>query len=160
MIYDEISMNNGVIFQHAYDILNKKMHQGITNITHGSSGTDGKATLDAALLVTVVVNCAFACELYMKSMLPKDARGHKLDDLFALLDNDIQRRIRSITIDEMKKSDPAYCDTDFQTNLIHHNNIFPEWRYFHEGNCNSINLQFISAFMNAVFSVVNEERKK
>ena len=27
MIYDELAMNNGVIFQHTYDILSKKMRQ-------------------------------------------------------------------------------------------------------------------------------------
>lgn len=32
MIYDELAMNNGVIFQRTYDILNEKMRQGIINL--------------------------------------------------------------------------------------------------------------------------------
>lgn len=160
MIYDEVAMNNGVIFQHTYDILNEKMQQGIINMVQGSNGTDGKAKLDAALFVPVVVNSAFACELFMKSMLPSDTRGHKLDDLFALLDNDIQERIRSFTIDKMKKLKPEYSDTDFQNDLLHNNNVFAEWRYFHEGNSNSVNLQFISLFMKAIFNVIDEERTR
>ena len=160
MIYDDIALNNGVIFQHTYDILNEKMRQGIMNVKNGSNGTDGKAVLDAALFVSVVVNCSFACELFLKSMLPKDTRGHKLDELFALLDSDIQDNLRSNTIDEMKNITPAYCDTDFQNDLEQNNNKFAEWRYFHEGNSQSANLEFISRFMKAVFSVVDEERKK
>ena len=31
MIHDEIAMNNGVIFQHAYDILSEKMQEGLVN---------------------------------------------------------------------------------------------------------------------------------
>lgn len=64
MIYDELAMNNGVIFQHTYDILNEKMRQGMINLKNGSTGADGMATLDAALFVSVVVNCSFACELF------------------------------------------------------------------------------------------------
>ena len=85
MIYDELAMNNGVIFQRTYDILNEKMRQGIINLKNGSNGVDGMATLDAALFVSVVVNCSFACELFLKSMLPQNTRGHKLDDLFSAL---------------------------------------------------------------------------
>ncbi len=160
MIYDEIALNNGVIFQHTYDILNAKMRQGIMNMKNGSNGIDGKAALDAALFVSVVVNCSFACELFLKAMLPKDTKGHKLDELFALLDNDIQDNIRNNTIDKMKVVTPTYCHTDFQKDLEHNNNKFAEWRYFHEGNSQSVNLEFISQFMKAVFDVVNEERKK
>lgn len=60
MIYDESAMNNGVIFQRAYDILNEKMNQGIAKINNKSN--DGMARLDASLIVWVAVNCSFACE--------------------------------------------------------------------------------------------------
>lgn len=60
MIYDESAMNNGVIFQRAYDILNEKMNQGITKINNKSN--DGMARLDASLIVWVAVNCSFVCE--------------------------------------------------------------------------------------------------
>ncbi len=160
MIYDEITMNNGVIFQHAYDILNAKMQQGINAMVQGNTGTDGKAPLDAALFVPVVVNCSFACELFLKSMLPINTRGHKLDELFLLLDSDIQNNIKSNTVDEMKKVKSTYSDTDFQMDLTQNNNKFAEWRYFHEGNSQSANLEFISRFMKSIFAVVNAERKK
>lgn len=69
MIHDEIAMNNGVIFQHAYDILSEKMQEGLVNKALGNSGTNNKAKLDAALFVPAVVNCSFACELFLKAML-------------------------------------------------------------------------------------------
>lgn len=160
MIYDELAMNNGVIFQHTYDILNEKMRQGMINLKNGSTGADGMATLDAALFVSVVVNCSFACELFLKAMLPQNTRGHKLDELFSALDNTIQENIKMRTIDEMKKTTSGYCDTDFQNDLTQNSNKFAEWRYFHEGNSQSANLEFISRFMKAIFSVVDEKRKK
>lgn len=158
MIFDEIAMNNGVIFQHAYDILNTKMQQGINAMAQGNTEMDGKAPLDAALFVPVVVNCSFACELFLKSMLPANTKGHKLDELFLLLDIDIQNNIKSHTIDEMRKVKSAYCDTDFQVDLTKNNNKFAEWRYFHEGNSQSVSLEFISKFMKSVFDVVNIEK--
>lgn len=160
MIYDELAMNNGVIFQHTYDILNKKMHQGIINLKNGSKGADGTATLDASLFVSIVVNCSFACELFLKSMLPQDTRGHTLDELFASLDNAIQENIKIRTIYEMGKITSGYRDTDFQKDLTQNSNQFVEWRYFHEGNTQAANLEFISRFMKSIFSVVNEERMK
>lgn len=160
MIYDELAMNNGVIFQRTYNILNEKMRQGIINIKNGSSGADGMATLDAALIVSVIVNCSFACELFLKSMLHQDTRGHKLDELFSKLDDTIQENIKMRTIDEMKKTTSGYCDTDFQRDLTQNSNKFAEWRYFHEVNTQTANLEFVSRFMKSTFSVVNEERKK
>ena len=160
MIYDELAMNNGVIFQRTYDILNEKMRQGIINLKNGSNGVDGMATLDAALFVSVVVNCSFACELFLKSMLPQNTRGHKLDDLFSALDDTIQEHIKMRTIDEMKKITSGYCDIDFQNDLTQSSNKFADWRYFHEGNTQTANLEFISQFMKSIFSVVNEEWKK
>lgn len=95
MIYDETALENGVIFLHAYDILNETMNQSITR--NRSEGTEGMALLDEALFVPVVVNGSF------------------------------------------------------------NSNIFAEWRYFHEGNSQSANLDFISHFMKTVFSVAVDE---
>ena len=93
-------------------------------------------------------------------MLPQNTRGHKLDDLFSALDDTIQEHIKMRTIDEMKKITSGYCDIDFQNDLTQNSNKFAEWRYFHEGNTQTANLEFISQFMKSIFSVVNEEWKK
>ena len=99
MIYDEIAMNNGVIFQHTYDILYDRMNQEVQNVLLGNGG---KSKLDASLFVPVLVTAAFACELLMKSMLPKNTRGHELDNLFAKLDDDRELSEDAIGIDCLK----------------------------------------------------------
>lgn len=159
MIYDEIAMNNGVIFQYAVDILNNQMKLGLANMSSINGIMSGGA-LDAVLIVPIAVNGAFACELFMKSMLPNGTRGHKLNDLFDMLDNNLQVEIRNLTVEKMKKINSEYCDTNFQNELAHNSNIFAEWRYFHEGNTNSVSFQFILSFMKSIFEVVNKERKK
>ncbi len=157
MIYDEIAMNNGVIFQRAVDILNAQMKVGLANMSTANGIMSG--ALDTALIVPIAVNAAFASELYMKSMLPKNTKGHKLDALFNLLDSNLQIEIMNLTVDKMRKINAEYCDTNFQSELNHNSNIFAEWRYFHEGNANSANFQFILSLMKSIFEVVNKERK-
>ena len=159
MIYDEIAMNNGVIFLRAFDILKERMQQAINCGVQGGNVLSGKSALDASLFVPIVVNGSLACELFMKSMLPQRKKIHKLDELFALLDNDLQEKIRQSTIAEMKKRNTAYGETEFQNDLDGKNDIFVEWRYFHEGNSHPVNYQFVDAFLKSIFTVVNEERK-
>ena len=160
MIHDETAMNNGVIFLHAFDILKERMQQGINRGAQGGNVLKGKPAWDATLLVPVVVNGSLACELFMKSMLPQGTRGHKLEELFALLDNALQEKIKQFTIAEMKKGNAAYSETEFQNDLDGNNDVFIEWRYFHEGNSHSVNYQFVGAFLKSIFAVVDEERKK
>lgn len=62
--------------------------------------------------------------------------------------------------ERMKKVSPEYNDTNFQADLTHNSNVFAEWRYFHEGNTNSVGFQFILSFMKSIFDVVSKERKK
>ena len=160
MIHDELAMNNGAMFQHAYNILSEKIKAGLVKKAIDNSDTNNKADLDLSLFVPAIVNCSFACELYLKAMLPKSTRGHKLNDLFILLDANIQERIRNKTIEKMLPLVKSYCATDFQNALINNSNIFSEWRYFHEGNTNPVNFQFIVCFMKATFDVVLEEQDK
>lgn len=158
MVYDNIAMNNGVIFLHTVDILEAKMKLGLANLS--SSNGIVNASLDAALVVPIAVNGAFACELFMKSMLPNDTRGHKLEELFALLENDFQEEINNLTVKKMKKGSAGYCDLNFYNDLMQNSNVFAEWRYFHEGNTNSLGLDFILLFMRSIFDVVDKERQK
>lgn len=151
-------MSNGVTFRHAVDILNNQMNFGLANMT--STNEVVNCILDAALVVPVAVNGAFACELFMKSMLPKDTLGHKLNDLFELLDNNLKEDIRDLTVERMKKINSEYCYTNFQEELVHNSNVFAEWRYFHEGNADFIGLQFILSFMKSIFDIANKEQQK
>lgn len=158
VIYDELALNNGVLFKYTYEILNERMQSGLLDLVQHNKGKYDKSNLDVSLFVPAVVNCAFACELFMKSMLPKDTHGHELHSLFSKLDTGIQGKIQNATVDSMKKIRLSYGNTDFQNDLTENSNNFAEWRYFHEKSKCSANLPFISNFMNAIFSVAVEER--
>lgn len=157
MLSDETAASNGVIFQHACDILYQRMKQALPL----SGGVlNGSAALDASLFVPALVNGSFACELFLKSLLPPSTSGHKLEALFSQLDSNIQLKLKNGTIGKMKQLDPAYCEASFQTDLNSNSNVFPEWRYFHEGNSHSAGIEFIVRFMRSLFEVVKEEKAK
>lgn len=75
----------------------------------------------------VVVNLAFACELYMKSllMLQKKSQsvvqGHMLDNLFSQLNDDVKKRILAEV--HINNWDEFMKDSS---------NAFDAWRYFYE----------------------------
>lgn len=75
----------------------------------------------------VIVNLAFSCELYMKSLLMLQRKcqivveGHKLKDLFENLEEPIKQRIlREININNWK---------DF---IQDSSDAFEAWRYYYE----------------------------
>ena len=75
----------------------------------------------------VMVNIAFACELYMKALLiwknqSQDIIGeHKLQELFYMLGESVQRQIK-------EESGIERWD-EF---LLHSSNAFCAWRYYYE----------------------------
>ena len=75
----------------------------------------------------VIVNLAFSCELYIKSllMLQRKSReiviGHELDKLLSQLDKPIQERI-------FRESNIENCDEFIKDS----SNAFEEWRYYYE----------------------------
>lgn len=75
--------------------------------------------------VTAIVNCAFSCELYIKSMLNEGnvVRGHKLLELFNQLDD----KWKGLIIRLME-----YEETIFYYFLNQSSNAFEEWRYIYE----------------------------
>ena len=54
------------MFDDAYNILHDKMQ----------SGAKYHNEKNLALIIPVAVNCAFACELFLNSMLPEGTKGH------------------------------------------------------------------------------------
>lgn len=72
---DEITLSNATIFRYACDTLVEKMNQGFfesdTNIQQ-----EEKTKLNQSLVFPVIVNASFACELFLKSLLPSNTHGH------------------------------------------------------------------------------------
>lgn len=108
---------------------------------------------------------AFACELAIKSILEKmdnrngvtrQIRGHKLDALFNMLEDDVKKKIIEKTIVYYNIGSKHYGstaildETEFNNQIIKETNVFAEMRYFHELGSMSISTHFIEAFMFAL----------
>lgn len=143
MITDKTALANAYMFDHAYKILNEKWNIGIN--------TSNLA--DIGLAVPVAVNCAFSCELFLKSMLPKGTRGHKLyNDLFTKLDDTSKDAIIDGTLKLIQLKESTYTIDDFYDDLKASENSFETWRYFHEPKETNPNFnnQFMSCFQETV----------
>ncbi len=146
MITDRIALGNALIFDHAYRTLNEKWIIGINtnNLT------------DMGLAVPVAVNCAFSCELFLKSMLPIGTRGHKLySELFTKLDDTSKDAIIDGTLKLIQLKENSYTIENFVDDLKNSESSFETWRYFHEskGTKPSFNNRFMSCFQKAVKSL-------
>lgn len=133
-----VILSNATTFDYAYRILNDRLQQGI------KSGN----IPDAGLFIPVAVNCALACELYLKSLLSACTHGHKLySDLFTKLDTDVAEIIRNSVVTIIQDTNSTYSAVDFEQDLIANEDAFIKWRYFHECERElSFNLSFMSVF--------------
>lgn len=82
MIYNKEALNSGAIFRRTCEILDGKIKEAVINLTNGDCDNKKVAHLDAALIVPLIVNYSFACELFLKALLPDNTSGHRLDKLF------------------------------------------------------------------------------
>ncbi|MBE6930838.1 MAG: hypothetical protein E7463_11205 [Ruminococcaceae bacterium] len=151
MIYDTGALSNALMFDHAYKILNERLQQGakVGNMK------------DAGLIVPVAVNCAFSCELLLKSMLPIGTKGHKLyNDLFLKLDTTLANNIKKIVVQIIEETKKGYSDKDFENDLIANEAAFEQWRYFHEGKTSpSFDLAFMCVFQACLKGIAGSEAK-
>lgn len=145
MTYKEKAIINGESFLNAFRVLNAIV-SATTKLKQGFP-------LTASLTIPAIVNIAFACELFMKSLLPEKMHGHNLDKLFKKLDSDIQAEIISNVVAEMKKSHPVYEQENFEENLIQNATAFEKWRYFHESSHLAANIAFLSLFADELHRV-------
>lgn len=127
-------MNNSTKF---YDLTTTILQQADDFAEAFYRCTQGKnSTIDefgrakySAINIPAIVNAAFACELYLKSMLNKKKGVHNLKALFKLLDTDIQEQIKSYVDKKLNK----HCSYSFDICLERAAKVFIEWRYIYEG---------------------------
>ena len=102
-------------------------------------------------LVADIVNSAFACEVFIKSLLIfnkltlEDIRGHKLKDLWTKykeIDNERALLIEK-TVNEFFGNDEEFV---FGESLENVSDAFVNWRYIYEKHSGSIHLQFLRIF--------------
>lgn len=124
----------------------------------------GKAYLDAAkkcsnpsiecmgwshpLFIPIITNMAFACELFLKSLLKqhgKQLNNHRLLELFNELNKDLETEI--IGSDNPK---------DFKCNLSKISNLFVDWRYIYEQPLAAIEFNFLSTLAERLLAVIEK----
>lgn len=123
----------------------------------------GKSFLDAAktcnnpkiqedgwnhhLIVPIITNMSFACELFLKAILKHDGiqqkKIHKLDGLFNELRDDRKREIVGFENAE-----------EFMIQLTNISNLFEEWRYIYERYPSSVEYNFLCELSDRLLSIV------
>lgn len=92
----------------------------------------GVATAEDMLAFPMIVNLAFACELFFKSMLPEEelgrSSGHKLRDLYDKQNEDVKHEMCSSIMEKH-----SVTEQWINNELDKSSNAFYEWRYFYEG---------------------------
>ncbi len=100
------------------------------------------------LLVPIVTNTAFACELFLKALLQKSKMlkgGHNLLDLFQDLP------------DELKSNIIGPQDSNlFIEELTRVSCLFEEWRYIYERQLTSLNFRFLLDFAEGLSTITNK----
>lgn len=112
--------------------------------------------------VPAIVNGAFACELYMKSMIPKanwQKCGHNLQLLLLQLPNDKQAQIREAVTSNLDLQFHSY--KEYLTAL---SNCFGFWRYIHEKENFGIvgfngTIKALSIFLDTIRGLIKTEYK-
>ncbi|WP_313133242.1 hypothetical protein [Anaerocolumna sp.] len=87
------------------------------------------------LLVPIVTNVSFSCELFFKTILRNHnipAHHHDLYKLFKLLPKEVQNEI--IDKDDYES---------FTVNLKQNSSLFEQWRYLYESSLQSLNVRFL-----------------
>lgn len=110
--------------------------------------------------IPAIVNAAFACELYLKSMIFEQIQDHDLQKLFSKLDVEAQTKIKN-SINAELIGNPIY---NFEMCLEKAANVFVEWRYIFEeehtegfyGSLINQHLTFFSLFLKNLQKEVRE----
>lgn len=149
----KVIWGNAYAYYHAFSILYEKFNNAAKVTTPEEEETLKQK--DLMLFFPVATNLAFACELFLKSMLPDGTHGHNLRELFSQLDNNLQNAIKKFTISTMQKRDKkkVYSNADFVNYISNNEMSFVEWRYFYENNAKTFNLEFMKCFCEALLEI-------
>ena len=90
------------------------------------------------LIVPIITNAAFACELFLKTLLKKHSslkQGHNLLELFQSIPEETKNEIIG-----------SNDSQEFIEELNQISCLFEEWRYIYENQLRSLNLRFLFDF--------------
>ena len=115
-------------------------------------GTTARAHI---VSVPAIVNAAFACELYLKSLLGKELVSHNLMGFYRKLPPEIKNELRSAY-----RLQKAFGFSSFEEAIGAVKNTFVEWRYLYkEKNKSQSNPKDLNDFLN-IFSIIVPILKK
>ena len=118
----------------------------------------GIATEEDMLVIPLIVNMAFSCELFFKCMLPDSelgkGSGHKLKDLYDRQTTDIKKKILSEVIKRFDKDEQWFNET-----LTSSSDAFYQWRYFYETTQLHVSLSFIQSVAEFFYKMYKQEFK-
>ena len=102
-----------------------------------------ESILNKMYFLPAVVNTAFACELYLKSLLT-DTRGHDIKELYDKQNDVIKDCIKDVIVSNKEN----YTDAIFEKNLQNIKDAFSTWRYYYEPEKDgkSLNIEFLKVF--------------
>lgn len=108
------------------------------------------------LLYPIIVNCAFSCELFLKSLLSLEnieIRTHNLDKLYEKLN----AQDKEFILNNTGFTDPE----EFKGILNNHGDFFERFRYIHEEGekhtPKSVNLNFLFGFARTIKLLIDEK---
>ena len=109
---------------------------------------------DFTFVVPAMVNGAFACEAFLKSLSRDAIRGHKLySDLFCKLDPITQQMVTKVFTEVYKRETGNVITAEqFYLEFKAMEETFVELRYFHEVRENSKSKVYNIGFMNVLIS--------
>ena len=94
---------------------------------------EGSITIYEVVNIPAIANGAFACELYLKYLLNKKPKEHKLNILFAELDEECKKQILyEQTSQKLQEIAIRYRHESFEILFEEMGDIFVEWRYIFE----------------------------
>lgn len=116
----------------------------------------------ASHTVSGIVNSAFACEIFIKSLLIyndytiEDIKGHELNKLWEKL----KQKDEELTNSVEKKMEEVFCsngDYTFSDLLNNISNAFEYWRYIYEKSSGTIYINFLKIFRDLLRNVCCEK---
>lgn len=112
----------------------------------------GVATVEDMLAFPMIVNLAFSCELFLKSMIPEEElgpkSGHKLRALYDKQSAEIQQMIKQVVFKKFNESE-AWLEAELDKS----SDAFYQWRYFYESGFKAVSLSLLQTMSEAFYKL-------
>jgi HEPN domain-containing protein len=122
-----------------------EFHEAALRAGHEEKDPNGARVI---ALRPMIVCCAFAAELYLKSLIQEKSRSHDLDTLFKKLNAPTRKKIEE-SYEEKTGRDHRTLGHDLEKLA----NAFAEWRYVFENDGQQIHTNLLTAFTKSLLEI-------